>query len=92
MYKAVLFSPDGDWVTDCRGLTKEEVWNQVADLGSRWYFYPYPAIIKDHGGFTSRDQRICEVYTEYDSSMAWMKGLAIKTVSHILEANPIVET
>ena len=90
MYKAILFSPDGDWVTDCKGLTKEEVWDKVANLGSRWFFYPIPAIIRDYGGCTLSSQRICEVYTEYDSSMAWMKGKSIKTISQTLEANPIV--
>ena len=85
MYKAILFSPDGDWVTDCQGLTKEEVWDKVADLGSRWFFYPISAIIKDYGGCTLSSQRICEGYDLTE----WMKGKSIKTVSHFLETNSI---
>jgi hypothetical protein len=88
MYKAILFSPGGDWVTDCSGQTKEEVWDRVADLGSRWIFYPYIAIIKDKG-HTNSFQRICEVYTEYDSSLSWIKGKAIRTIQAYLSKNPI---
>lgn len=87
MYKAILFALNGDWVTDCLGQTKEEVWDKVADLGSKWYFYPQVAIIKDYGGCTLSSQRICEVYTEYDSSMEWAKGKSIKTVSRAFETN-----
>lgn len=39
-YKATLFHPEGDSVTDFRRDTKEEVWNEVANMGSRWIFYP----------------------------------------------------
>jgi hypothetical protein len=91
MYKAILFSPDGMWVTDCHGKTIEEVWDKVSNLGSRWYFYPFPAIIRDYGyGTVMSRQRIVEVYTEYDSSYAWMKGKSIKTVSNYLEKHPMV--
>lgn len=37
-YKATLFHPEGDSVTDFRRDTKEEVWNEVANMGSRWIF------------------------------------------------------
>jgi hypothetical protein len=84
MYKAVLFSADGNWVTDYRGKTKEEVWEQVNNSGSRWIFYPYIAIIKDKGRLTLSTQRICEGY----GLTEWMKGKTIKTISEILENNP----
>lgn len=44
MYRAILFSPDGDYVTDYTRETIEEVQEELADQGSRWYFYPYEAI------------------------------------------------
>lgn len=44
-YKAILFAPDGDWVTDCPGDTIEEVIEQLENLGSRWFFYPFQGII-----------------------------------------------
>ena len=39
-YKAILFSTDGEFVTDYKGQTKEEVWELVNNGGSRWFFYP----------------------------------------------------
>jgi len=48
-YRAVLFSPDGeDWVTDHPSETVEEVWDKLADQGSRWIFYPICAVVRDH--------------------------------------------
>ena len=89
MYKAILFSPNGDYVTDCLGQTKEEVWDKISNLGSRLVSYPYPAIIKDLGGNTLSTQKVCEVYTEYDSSTKWMKGKSIKTIQTYLLKNPL---
>ncbi len=80
-YKAVLFAPDGDWVTDCKGDTLEEVYEALGDLGSRWYFYPYSHfIIRDNGAYTTSRQRIvaaCE-------PLEFLQGRAISTVSRFL--------
>lgn len=49
MYKAILFSPDGDWVTDYYGCkTKEEVLDLIDNQGSKWIFYPLYFVIVDH--------------------------------------------
>ena len=82
-YKAVLFAKDGDWVTDCKGNTMEEVWEQVANLGSRWFFYPIVLTIIDHGSFTTARQRIVHVPEEL-SFMGW-QGLSIKSVGKDIE-------
>jgi hypothetical protein len=61
-YKAVLFAPDGDWVTDYAGSASvEEVQELVADQGSRWYFYPFSAVTVDHGALTTASQRLVDV-------------------------------
>jgi hypothetical protein len=40
-YNAILLSEDGEgMVTDFKRETKEEVLDALADMGSRWYFYP----------------------------------------------------
>lgn len=52
MYKAILFSPDGDFVTDCEAETVEKVWEKVNELGSKWYFYPIPAVVHNVGRVT----------------------------------------
>ena len=46
-YRAILFAPDGDFVTDFRSDTKEEVWDKVNDMGSRWIFYPIVFVATD---------------------------------------------
>jgi hypothetical protein len=80
-YKAVLFAPDGDWVTDYRESdTVDEVWQRLADQGSRWIFYPFGAVIVDHGGSTSGSQRIVDTCWP----LKGIKGLAIKTVKREL--------
>ena len=75
-YKAVLFAPDGDWVTDYKDNTKEDVIDQLANRGSHWYFYPFEGIILNKGGATSPYQRLVDIAP----NMPWMVGLSIKAV------------
>ena len=83
-YKAVLFAPDGDWVTDHRGETIDEVWDKIADQGSRWIFYPFSAIIVDHGGFTTGTQRIVDTCPPFMG----IKHRSINTVSRLIASVP----
>ena len=46
-YKAILFHPEGDFVTDFENNTIEEVWESVNNMGSRWFFYPLVFVIKN---------------------------------------------
>lgn len=49
-YTAKLFHPEGDNVTDFRDrATKDEVWAEIADMGSRWIFYPIAVVVADSG-------------------------------------------
>lgn len=81
-YKAVLFAPDGDWVTDFHADTKEEVMEMLADKGSRWFFYPLEAVILHKGGLTTSRQRLVDAaYPIKD-----FKGRAIRTVSKYLNS------
>lgn len=89
-YKAILFSIDGDWVTDCQEDTIEQVVEQVADLGSRWIFYPLPMIIKDYGGCTMSSQRVVSLDCLdpfYQSILQWAQGKSIKTIKRELSSN-----
>ena len=45
-YMARLFAPDGESVTDCYSDTVDGVWEQVNDMGSRWFFYPIPVVVR----------------------------------------------
>lgn len=84
-YKAVLFAVDGDWVTDFPGNTKEEVIEQLANKGSRWYFYPLEGVILDKGGITTATQRLIDAAPPIE----FLKGKAIRTVRKYLEKNVV---
>lgn len=60
MYQALLVAPDGDWTCDSFGgcETVAEVESALADMGSRWYFYPFHAVITDNRGVTRDTQRL----------------------------------
>ena len=70
MYKAILFHPEGDSVSDFNNTeTKLEVWEKVADMGSRWIFYPIP--------FVATDKTIVDA----PQGLEFLKGKRIKTVA-----------
>ena len=71
-YQAVLFHPEGDYVTDFKDNSKEAIWNQLADMGSRWVFYPIC--------FVATDKTIVDTLPE----LKHLKGKRIKTVSKYL--------
>lgn len=91
MYRAILFSVDGDWVTDCLPSDSfDGVTSQIADMGSRWIFYPLPMIIKYNDGYTSRRNRIISLDClddYYRSLLGWAVGKSIGTVSRELASN-----
>ena len=68
-YKAILFHPDGNFVTDFQNRTEiQDVWKEVGDMGSRWIFYPIP--------FVATDKTIVDT----PEGLEWMKGRRIKTI------------
>ena len=75
-YKAILFHPEGDFVTDfSERKTKEDVWSMVNDMGSRWIFYPIV--------FVATDKRIVDT----PEGLEFLKGKTIKTVQKYLADN-----
>jgi hypothetical protein len=46
-YKAILFHPEGDYVTDFKRDSKQDVWDEISEMGSRWIFYPIALISTD---------------------------------------------
>ena len=84
-YKAILFAPDGDWVTDCRDSESiDEVWEQIEDMGSRWFFYPIRMVIRDRGTVTTSNQRIVQAPAVFD----WAEGHTIRVVARNISDNP----
>jgi hypothetical protein len=77
-YQAILFHPDGDFVTDFSGCeTKAEVWEKVNDMGSRWIFYPLVFIRTEEG------RRIVDT----PSGMGFLIGRKTSTVKKYLAGN-----
>jgi hypothetical protein len=84
-YKSVQFAPDGDWIVDYRGCSSvEEVWDLVADQGSRWYFYPFPAVIVDRGDLTKGTQRIVDACWPFE----YLRGRTIRTMGREIAEHP----
>lgn len=74
MYKAILFHPEGDFVTDFQNnKTKQEVWDKVNNMGSRWIFYPLP--------FVATDKTIVET----PEGLEFLKGKRINSVKEYLK-------
>jgi len=73
-YKAILFHPEGDFVTDFTGRENiQDVWEEVAEMGSRWIFYPLC--------FVGTDKTIVDT----PNGMEFLKGKRIKTVKKYLQ-------
>ncbi len=74
MYQAILFSPDGEHVTDFQDKnTVQDVWEEIADMGSRWIFYPI--------AFVGTNKTISDT----PEGLEYMKGKRIETVKKILQ-------
>ena len=79
MYKLLLVAPDGDFVTDRSQDTVEECCKQSADMGSRWFFYPFHFIIKDKGKI-DLNQRVIEPPDQLD----FLKGKSLRNaIEHV---------
>lgn len=71
-YQAVLMAPDGDYVTDHRRDTVEEVEEALANQGSRWYFYPLEMVLVN--GPVSDSSRIISAADFYGDGVAIFGG------------------
>lgn len=68
-YNAILFHPEGDFVTDFRERQNiQDVWDEVNEMGGRWIFYPIP--------FVATEKTIVDT----PEGMDFLKGKRIKTV------------
>lgn len=73
-YQAILFHPSGDFVKDFRGCkSKEEVWKEIENMGSRWIFYPI--------AFVATDKTIVD-----SNGIKAFEGKRISTVKKMLES------
>lgn len=80
-YRAILIAPDGEWVTDFKGETVEEVDSKLANSGSRWVFFPMALIVEDRYHdkkyfSIDDDLEIIKSYHPYD--LLGKEGLTVK--------------
>jgi hypothetical protein len=86
-YQAILISPDGiDYVTDfselhCKSIT--EVWEYIANMGSKWFFYPIPFVIKANS-FHNKNERILDIPDNFPLEL---KNKSVKTVMQWIADN-----
>ena len=85
MYKAILFAPDGDFVTDYRGQeTIADVEELLANQGSRWYFYPFCFVIVDNQFQDLFNKRILSV-PEFPEDWSWYKGKTVRKMRQFIK-------
>jgi len=77
-FKAAHFAPDGVYVTDATGSDSiQEVENYIDNMGSRWYFYPFPFVISE----TTGKVRSC------NTAFPECKNMTIEQVSQHIKLN-----
>jgi hypothetical protein len=72
-YRATLFHPEGDFISDFHRDTIDEVWDAISDAGSKWFFYPIPFV-------TTKTSIVSLPFACPD----WMKRKHIKTIQKYL--------
>ena len=70
-YKLICMSFDGDYVTDSTHETIGQAWDTAADLGSKWFFYPF--------SFVCTEKTIIDT----PEQLTMFAGRRIKTVKRI---------
>ena len=70
-YKAILFHPEGDYVTGFYRDTKQDVLNELENRGSRWIFYPIPFVCTD------------KTIVDTPEGLEFLKGKRITTVKKL---------
>ena len=78
-YRALLVAPDGDWTIDYRQSSIADVQDALANQGSRWYFYPFHAVILAKPVTTSR-QRLLDVASPFEH----MRGKTVRTFTRMI--------
>lgn len=90
-YRAVLIAPDGDVTTDYRGSeTVEAVELALADQGSKHYFFPFHAVVIDHGGSLTEKanllrQKVQSAAWPFDGLEGRRLGTLVKRITALSE-------
>jgi len=84
-YQLIQMSFDGEYVKDSEHTTIEAAQNASAELGSKWYFYPFSIIVK---GQTVKETggNICYMPSGEPVLSRLLKGKRLKTVKSIFNS------
>jgi len=75
VYSAICFAPDGEHVRDFYSDSKDSVSDEIAHMGSRWFFYPFV--------FIATEKTI--VYAP--DCLEFLNGKRVKTVERFFKEN-----
>ena len=84
MYTGLLIALDGHYVTDYEGKTVDEVIEKLANRGSRWYFYPFEAVIKVSNA-SIENRKLIDVAPPLED----FKGKKVKTLINFIKNNDL---
>ena len=81
-YKALLFAPNGASVSDFSDRdTIEQVWESLANMGSRWIFYPFMVVAEEN-------EKIVEGYEDTNI----LEGMSRKQAEKYISKNSSTQT
>jgi hypothetical protein len=85
-YRSIQMSLDGAYIFDHEGDTPQEVWNQVNDQGSKWFFFPIPFIVTNNPGQNFRYSKIIDT-PDYPDYFRELKGKSTRKARQFIIDN-----
>jgi hypothetical protein len=74
-YSAICFAPDGEHVRDFYSDSKDSISEEIENMGSRWYFYPFVFIATE------------KTIVEAPNCFEFLNGKRVKTVERFFKEN-----
>lgn len=75
IYSAICFAPNGEYVRDFYSDSKESISEEINNMGSRWFFYPFVFIATE------------KTIVEAPNCLEFLNGKRIKTVERFFKEN-----
>jgi hypothetical protein len=82
-YNLICMAFDGEFVKDSSG-TLEQCQNASADMGSKWYFYPFHFIVTVPGGIVAdTGSGLIDMFSKESFQSKLFKGRKLTTVKKV---------
>ena len=75
IYSAICFAPNGEYVRDFYSDSKESISEEINNMGSRWFFYPFVFIATE------------KTIVEAPNCLEFLNGKRVKTVERFFKEN-----